>query len=169
MNERAPRCGGHATNAPFTRAGIAAGRRSGGRKADGRQPSVRSNVCRRGAGARARKERTCPSFDTRDAPRRDSADDHVLRRCRLPFGSDVRQEVAQNALIRMHRRTARPRVILDVIVQPLPDALRYELRFARHGERRRSHIDDREYREEQSAKAGEPEHPENVRLIGVGL
>ena len=96
------------------------------------------------------------NFDT--SWRRDRARDDLLLRRGRPFRRDVCEEIAQDALVGMYRRTAGPRVILDVFVQPLRNAGRHELRLANHGERRRSHVDDRENREQRAAKPGEPMH-----------
>ena len=85
-----------------------------------------------------------------------------MSRRRPTLGRDVRQEVAKNALIGMDWRTVRARMILDVVVVPLRHTGRQQLRFAQHGERRRSHVDDGKYREQQAAEAGEPVHAWNV-------
>ena len=121
-------------------------------------PSLRSDAYRRCAGAWTRELRAGETFNA-IVPRRDR------RTCReLPLRGGrslrrgVREEIAQDALVGMHRRTARPRVILDVVVQALSDAGRHELRLASHGERRRSHVDDRKNRKQQAAKPGEPVH-----------
>jgi hypothetical protein len=114
--------------------------------------------------SRPRKECARDTFDALESRHVDRRIDVLMFRCGSALRRNVRQKIAEDALVGMDRCTVRMRLILDVVAQPLRHARRQQLRLANHGERRRSHVDDGEYREEQAAEAGEPVHAQNVRL-----
>ena len=93
-------------------------------------------------------------------------DDRRLQQRRM-FRRDVREELAEHALVGMHRRAVGTRVILDVVALDLLRTDQHEVRFAQHGQRRRGHLNDRKHGKNSAAQADEQGHGRNVRVPGV--